>query len=184
MLLFSAACIQPDDKDGSTLLEPGTSGTSVTSASDTVPECEDPGRSVCSNDSSLVRGEVRLAPGLEADGTAGDLVVALTHEELGRGDQGGYFHTEVTLDGVDLVEAHEVFEIDMCAGGEMWTSTYGDYNLIAFLDLDGDNERNGTVPEEGEPATRIPGLGLEDGMDPACLDVVLDCVDGADCVTF
>jgi hypothetical protein len=82
------------------------------------PQCADPGPSVCGNEASILRGTVRLAPGLKPKNTSGDLYIALAHEAYA-GGQGGGFHWDTTVPDVDLSAGPVPFELDMCQGGDV-----------------------------------------------------------------
>ena len=147
------------------------------------PECADPGPSACGNEASILRGTVRLAPGLKPKNTTGDLYIALAHEAYA-GGQGGGFHWDTTVHDVDLSAGPVPFELDMCQGGEMWSEDNCSYGLVVVLDANGNNGAHWFLPDEGEPSTRVPGLTVSCTGESPCLDVVLDCVDGDTCVTF
>jgi hypothetical protein len=73
----------------------------------------------------------------------------------------------------------------MCDDGEMWSEENCDYGLLAVLDVNGNNFDGSTqLPDAGEPATRYAPLDLSCEGESPCLDIVLDCLDGASCVTF
>jgi hypothetical protein len=147
------------------------------------PDCPAPGPSACGNEASVLRGTVRLAPALTPKNTSGDLFIALAHEAYGGGKGGGYhFHT--IENGVDLAAGPVPFELDMCAGGEMWTEENCTYGLVVVLDGNGNNGPHLFLPDEGEPAARVPELTVSCTGESPCLDVVLDCVDGDTCVSF
>src|SRR5262245_32312462 len=81
------------------------------------PACDNDMFSLCGNPSSIVQGQVRLAPGI--DPTPGTLFLALNHEVY-EGSLGGGYHIHTLIPQVDLSEPVP-FAIDMCADGEMWT---------------------------------------------------------------
>ena len=148
-----------------------------------VPECPAPGPSVCDNEASMLRGTVRLAPGLSPKNTSGDLFIALAHETYA-GNQGGGYHIHTLEQGVDLAAGPASFELDMCAGAAMWSEENGTYGLVVVLDANGNNGAHLFLPDEGEPATRVAGLDVSCHGESPCMDVVLDCVEGRSCVTF
>lgn len=151
---------------------------------DTAFTCDDDvPRSACDNPASVIRGQVRLAPGSTGP-TTGTLFVALAHEAYS-GEAGGGYHIDITIPSVDLAAGPVPFELDMCLGGAMWSEENCDYGLVAILDQADDQAWDNLAPAPGEPATRIPHLALScgDAAGP-CLDVVLDCTDGASCVAF
>lgn len=151
--------------------------------SEVLLECDAPTTSTCGTEASLIRGTVRLGEGVSASGTHGTLVVALMHE-LYSGSAGGGYHTHVTVPDVDLSEGAASFELDMCRGGVMWSEDNCDYSLAVMLDINGNNTGSSFLPDAGEPATRVGDLRLSCLDSSPCLDIVLDCVDGASCVTF
>lgn len=144
------------------------------------PSCTAPKgvTSDCGDDTSIVRVVAHLPRG----GTAreGDLVLALNHYRLGDGALGGVGHTGTSRAGIKLDPGASLqLDLDMCAGGDMWSEENCEFWLIGFLDLDG----SGTL-DQGEPA----GHALLDvschGDGPACVGLVLDCTDGDSCVAF
>ena len=147
------------------------------------PECPAPGPSVCDNEASMLRGTVRLAPGLAAKNTSGDLFIALAHESYA-GNQGGGYHIHMTESDVDLAQGPAPFELDMCVGAAMWSEDNGTYGLVVVLDGNGNNGPHLFLPDEGEPSTRVAGMTVSCTGESPCMDVVLDCVDGSTCVTF
>lgn len=181
-LMLLAACGGPDtsaddDDDGG-----DTPGDTTDDSGEVALECGEPRASVCGSEAAIVRGQVRLSPDLETDVTEGTLVVVLTHEAYS-GNIGGGYHID-TRQTVDLAEGAAEFQFDMCEGGEMWTEENCDYSLLVMLDTNGNNNASNYLPDPGEPATRYAGLQLSCDAESPCLDIVLDCVDGPDCVTF
>ena len=81
-ILFTLACGGGDAYDDDTL--PTTPSTSETTVPDLV--CDPPGRSACGSEGSMIRGQVRVAPGTEGDVT-GDVFIGLAHEWLGNAEQ-------------------------------------------------------------------------------------------------
>lgn len=184
LLLLLAACAgtdkaEDDDDDASSDDSPGET---TDDSGEPVLECAEPRASVCGNEAAVVRGTVRLDPALETEVTEGTLVVVLTHEAYS-GNIGGGYHID-TRQTVDLAEGPAEFQFDMCEGGEMWTEENCDYSLLVMVDTNGNNNASNYLPDPGEPATRHAGLELSCEGESPCLDIVLDCVDGSDCVTF
>lgn len=180
----------------------GFSGDAVTAeaevASEAAPEdtappvvCDPPSiESACKNGASIIRGVVRLAPGLVPSvGTVGRIVIGLTHHRgLGEYAQGGHLHWYKVLPKKDLAAGPIPFQLDMCGGGTaMWSEDNCEFNLVVLLDANGNNGVTGEgwqqVPDPGEPATRKV-IDLSCRGESPCLDVVLDCVDGASCVSY
>ncbi len=145
------------------------------------PECDLEVESACNNDASIVQGHVRLAEGLTTE-TEGNLYLALNHEAYAGAIGGGYHIFDVIRD-VDLSEPVP-FAIDMCAGGQMWSDTNCTYTLIAILDLNEDQSAENALPDEGEPTGRAVDITLTCDGEAPCVDIVLDCTDGADCAKF
>jgi len=145
------------------------------------PECDLDVDSACGNDASVVQGQVRLEEGLTTE-TEGNLYLALNHEAYAGAIGGGYHIFDVIRD-VDLSEPVP-FALDMCAGGAMWSDTNCTYTLIAILDLNEDQSAENALPDAGEPTGRAVDITLSCDGEAPCLDVVLDCVDGADCASF
>lgn len=144
---------------------------------------------VCSghpgNAGAWLRGQVVLSEALLAgDVTEGDLVVVLTHSNLGNAEAGGYLHTATAAAGVDLALEPADFAFDMCAGGEMFSEENCAYNLVAILDQNGNNGPNNFVPDPGEPATIVTDLWISCMSESPCFTLELDCTDGASCVEF
>jgi hypothetical protein len=116
--------------------------------------------------------------------TDGNLVAALTHADLGSGSSGGVYHMHDVVNGVDLADGPIEFALDMCLGSEMWSSDWGDYNLILILDTNGNNSAGtNLLPDAGEASARTVITLGSTGESP-CLPTPLDCVDGASCVRF
>ncbi|HEV8325551.1 MAG TPA: hypothetical protein VG389_28340 [Myxococcota bacterium] len=151
-----------------------------TDAGPAMAVCAPPGASVCGNTASIVRGVARIPAGVVPAGTSGTLVVALTHVTLGSaGSTGGFPHTDASFPGVDLTAgATAEFSLDMCTGGEMWSTENGEFNVDVFLDLN----LSGS-PDPGEPAHRSTVFLSCMGSSP-CLDVPLDCTSGLSCITY
>jgi hypothetical protein len=184
-LLALAACGTPSD-------DPSSDGTpSAPDDGSSTPDdgesltCGNPKPSTC-DEGAVVRGVV-TAP--DTGPQAGDLVVFLTHHDLGQDSEGGYYHTSTVYEDVDLSEGPQEIQIDMCEGGEMWPDDYGAYNLIAILDQNGNNAPDGfnsnRLPDAGEPSLRKFPVKPEQGGESPCFDdLVLDCTDGASCTAY
>ncbi len=176
LLCLSTAC--PDQGGGADDDDDDT-------VEDYAPVCEAPPVSACGNEASWVQGTVRLSPDLVDAPTTGDIVVVLSHQMLGGGENGGFFHTSVIVEDADLTGDPVPFQLDMCAGGSMWSEENCGYNLLVRLDTNGDHDDGlNQVPDEGEPATRFTDIDVSCSSTAHCLDVVLDCVDGQSCVSF
>jgi hypothetical protein len=146
--------------------------------------CGAPKASACSNPASVVRGMVRLGPGVVPTSTAGQLVVALTHYREGEGSFGGYPHAGITIPTIDLAKGPVPFQVDMCSNGEMWSEDNCEYNLIVILDTNKNNGFDQLLPDPGEAATRIGNVLLSCTGESQCMDVVLDCTAGASCTQY
>lgn len=189
-LLALAACtpIAASDgatKDGTANDSSGATGDSSDSGGDSAT-CAEASKSSCGDPASVIGVVVRAG----SEGvTTGDLVVYMTHVDLGQTNQGGYYHTSIALPGVDLSDGPIVTEVDMCEGGEMWSADYGDYNLLAILDQDGSNQPDGfssdRTPDADEPSARVSPVAMVPGAPSQCFDqVVLDCLDGRSCTAY
>jgi hypothetical protein len=146
--------------------------------------CGPPTSSACGNPASVVRGSIRLLPGVAPAATAGQLVIALTHYREGDGAKGGVPHASVTIPGVDLAKGPVPFQLDMCTDSAMWSEDNCEYNLVAILDTNTNNDLLHLGPDPGEAATRIGGILLSCRGTSPCLDVVLDCTAGSSCTSF
>jgi hypothetical protein len=128
------------------------------------------------------KGMVRVVTSLGAgmpDAT-GTLVLHFDHYRLGMGSNGGVPHVAATYPAVPLSAASPVqVEFDHCLGGEMWSEENCEYNLWAFLDLDGDG-----ALDAGEPAGRTLMEISCRSAEAGCEALVLDCLDGPSCAAF
>ena len=178
------SCVALVGCGGSTASPPGSDAPSQDSGTTVIetppPACDAMMTSACGNPSSIVQGHVRLGDGIDV--TRGDLLVALMHEAY-NGNAGGGYHYAITIPNADLSEPVP-FMFDMCAGGEMWTEENCTYALQVILDQDGDQSSVNVLPDVGEPSARVAELRVSCHEAPLCLDVVLDCVDGASCTAF
>jgi hypothetical protein len=135
-------------------------------------------QSGCGNDNSVVRGVASLGGGIDPNGMSGPLVVALSHDALGQGATGGIPHAERTIQGVDLSQGPAAFDLDMCAGGEMWSEENCSFHVNVFLDKNGDDQL-----QAGEPAGWTD-VWISCQGEGVCEGVTLDCLDGAACFSF
>ena len=92
-------------------------------------------------------------------------------------------HIGADLGEVDLDAGPIDFELDMCAGGSMWSEENCSYQLIAVIDTNGNQTSSNMVPDAGELAGRIASLDVSCHAETECLDLVIDCA-GPDCVRF
>ncbi|MCO4772990.1 MAG: hypothetical protein KDA24_23355 [Deltaproteobacteria bacterium] len=173
LLLCLSACNASSDDDDDATAAPAVY----------VPECGPPMQGACDNEASIVRGTVRLGESLIGEDPEGDLIISLTHLRLGGGAGGGFFHAQTVIEDVDLSAGPVPFQLDMCSGGAMYSEENCEYNLIAVLDRNG-NGSGAITPDDGEPTGRIGDLSVSCGGDAPCVDLVLDCTDGLDCVAF
>ncbi|MCO4771430.1 MAG: hypothetical protein KDA24_15460 [Deltaproteobacteria bacterium] len=143
---------------------------------------------VCSghpgNEGAWLRGQTASSPELAGEDLTGDLVVVLTHSNLGQAGVGGVVHISTTVADVDLAAGPVDWSMDMCLGGEMFSEENCSYNLIAILDRNGNNGPGNFVPDEGELATRVGDVWVSCSAESPCFTLELDCTDGADCVAF
>lgn len=152
-------------------------------AAPSTAECNAPTTSACGNLGSLVRGVVTLAAGTNPDSTSGTLFVALTHRDFGDGAIGGSGHAAQSYGTVDLSSGSAKFELDMCSTAEMWSETYGLYNLVIILDTNGDQGFGNFLPDEGEAAHRLE-FNVNPSTSSPCEEIALDCVAGASCTQY
>ena len=182
LLLLVAACGGPKDTEP---VDTGTSDDtdSGDSGEDDELTCEVPVlASACGNPSSIVRGQVSLGD-ITPTAASGDLLLVMTHRTLGGGASGGVYQTHLKINNVDLAAGPMPFEIDMCAGAQMWSEDTCGYNLLVTLDTNGDATSTAPMPDVGEAAGRHE-FEISCRDDGPCLDVVLDCVAGDSCLTF
>lgn len=156
------------------------SGVAETSGDDTstgsIAGCDPPvTQSACGNPNSIVRGTATLPDGAPSSGT---LLVALTHQYLGDGASGGIYHISTTIPAVDFSAGPVPFELDMCAGGEMWSEENCEFQISVALDAND----NGVI-DAGDPTGKQFVFVSCTGDNP-CLELSLDCTDGTSCVAF
>lgn len=159
--------------------------------------CDPPPNSKCkeSNPGSVVRGVIRFDPGRIGDVTKSGVALFLRHPwTLRKGENtiGGRLHANVYLKDQDLTTGSIPFTIDMCEyGTAMWSEENGDFNLVAILDYNGDNNIDTTTL--GEIPAQTPTMGELTGMtqvrvschaDSPCVTIQADCDKGAECTTF
>ena len=184
--LLAAACTSGGKPSGGGDSSGGDADTDADTDGDADVTCAEPTHSSCADPASLIEVVVRPGP---AGPTTGDLVLYMTHLDLGQEKQGGYYHYSQTAKGTDFADGPVLMEIDMCDGGEMWSVEYGDYNLVAILDQDGNNQPAGfdsdRTPDEGEPSARVSPVTFTQGAESQCFDdIVLDCLDGKNCAAY
>lgn len=151
-----------------------SSGESGTSGGASV--CDPPlTQSACGNPNSIVRGTVTVGDGAP---NTGPLLVSLTHQYLGDGASGGIAHFAGTIPDVDFAAGPVPFELDMCAGGEMWSEENCEFQIAVTLDANA----NGIV-DAGDP-TGTQFVFLSCTGDNPCLELALDCTDGSSCLAF
>jgi len=136
----------------------------------------------CGTEAAIVRATIEIPPGASA--TQGALFFGISHEYLGGGATGGYYHTSKRIPNVDLSDGPISVELDMCTGGAMYSEDNCSYNFFAFLDLNDNADPNSFLPDPGEPAASILGVNVSCQGDSQCLNLVLDCEDGQNCVRF
>ncbi len=164
----------------------GSSGAGSSTGPALPSTCEVTTQSVCDNDASIIRGEVRLAPEMQA--AEGDLVVALLHRRYGSPDVGGHPHAVTRRPGISLgPDEPFAFEIDMCdANATMWSEENCEYNLVVWLDTNGNNGfgPGSIVPDVDEPTVmHVFNLSCH-AEGPTCLQLELGCTGGQDCLSF
>ncbi|HWB74358.1 MAG TPA: hypothetical protein VG755_05370 [Nannocystaceae bacterium] len=132
-------------------------------------------QSACGNPNSIVRGTATVGDGAPTTGT---LLLALTHQYLGDGASGGIYHISATIPAVDFAAGPVPFELDMCAGGEMWSEENCEFQISVALDAND----NGVI-DAGDPTGKQFVFVSCTGDNP-CLELALDCTDGTSCVAF
>ena len=134
--------------------------------------------SACGREQSIVRSLIRLGDGMPD--SAGEVVVNLNHYRLGGGASGGVAHWGTTASAATVRAATPLqADLDMCAGGDMWSEENCEFWLWAFVD------KNGNAGlDAGEPAGHALVTLSCRAAGAACVPLVLDCLDGISCVAF
>lgn len=134
-------------------------------------------KSVCGT-AAIVRVHVALGAGVPS--ASGKLVLRLNHYRLGSGSSGGVGHTEKVLPAATLAPGGAIdAEFDMCSGGAMWSEENCEFNLVGFVDTNG----NGAL-DPGEPAGRAVVEVSCRAEGPPCFALTLGCTSGAGCASF
>ena len=175
------ACGGDTDSGGSVVDGEGASDSLFGSNVGDVETCDPPGMSSCADEASVVRALVR--PPLGYESYQGTLFLGLNHEWLSSGSQGGVYHISSSVP-VDFSQGPASVELDMCQGGAMWNEDNCSFVLFAFLDLNDNATATGFLPDAGEPTGRVSDVELNCGTASSCLEIALDCVDGASCLAF
>jgi hypothetical protein len=198
LLASSVAC--SSSSDGAT---PDAGNPTSDAATDVSPDasssvCDPPPKaSRCGNEGAWVRGVARFDPSHFAPGAKPQLRVTLRHKFVlvpGEENIGGRLHGYASVKTVDPTKGSVAFAIDMCAlGTAMWSEENGTFNLI--LSLDENNNNNLAYATSNEDAitiatidpgelTKMVDVDVSCNAASACLDVKLDCKDGAKCTTI
>ena len=146
--------------------------------------------STCDTPGSVISGQIGLSADLpEGSATQGDLWITLRHRFGAPLEDGGSPHWHKKYENVDLSTGPVDFDFDMCDGNSpMWSEEYCDYNLIITLDANANFNyfRDGTRTPHPDPLepTALEVISLSCVADGPCLDIELDCTDGASCVQY
>ena len=104
----------------------------------------------------------------------------MNHYRLGNGANGGVGHTLATKAGVKLGAGKMAqLDLDMCAGGDMWSEENCEFWLYGFIDGNGNREL-----EAGEPAGHVVFDVSCYSDESPCVGITLTCTDGPSCVAF
>ncbi len=153
-----------------------------------------PAASKCKKEGSWVRGVAYFDPAHFGAGAKPILRIALRHEFAlvdGEDAIGGRLHTFKSIPIKDPSSGRVPFAFDMCATGTaMWSEENGAFNLILHLDENANNDLAKAMsneqaitlatPDKGELVKRT-SLELSCHAPSPCVDVTLDCSDGASC---
>ncbi len=177
----------------------GTSDAGVADAAgDAGRVCDPPPRaSKCGNEASWVRGVVHFDPSHFAAGAKPILRITLRHQFVlvpGEENIGGRLHMFTSVKLTDWSTGDVPFALDMCGlGTAMWSEENGSFNLIASIDENANNNLSLATSNEdaitiatidpGELTKMVP-VDVSCNAAGACLDIKLDCVDGAKCTTI
>jgi hypothetical protein len=150
-------------------------------------------------EAAIIRGVARFDPAKVPSGAAGNaaLVVFLRHSWVYREEEatvGGRLHgyDRIRLDARALARGTVPFELDLCEfGTAMWSEENGAFNVVGVLDFDGSHdtktakgEMEFQTPNPGELAKMVKGVEVSCRGASPCIDLPLDCTDGASCTTF
>ncbi len=155
-----------------------------------------PKASKCATDGAWVRGVVHFDP-TKVTSDKPVLRVALRHSfTLVAGEEaiGGRLHTFLNVPVIDKAAGEIPFALDMCRlGTGMFSEENGPFHLIAMLDDNANNDLDKArtneeavtiaTPDKGE-LVKMTTLDVSCHGTSSCLDITLDCSDGASCTTF
>jgi hypothetical protein len=180
----------------------GGTGVSATIEADTGtpgPTCEPVQKeSRCKNGGAIVRATVHFDPSARKPGKgAPALVVFLRHAFALvpiESTVGGRLHVykRIKLSADQLASGNVSIEVDLCQGGTaMWSEENGPFNLVSILDENGAHDPQTATdeyafqtPQQGELAKISSDIDVSCNKESPCVDVNLDCADGASCTTF
>jgi hypothetical protein len=155
-----------------------------------------PKASKCATDGAWVRGIVHF-DAKHVTATKPVLRIALRHSfTLVAGEEaiGGRLHTYVSIPITDPSTGEVPFALDMCRFGTgMFSEENGPFHVVAILDENDNNDLDAArtnedavtiaTPDKGE-LVKMTTLDVSCHAASTCLDITLDCVDGATCTTF
>jgi hypothetical protein len=184
----AAAPSAPADAGGAAVEEPDAAPAEKCAA---VPKA-----SKCATDGAWVRGIVHFDP-KKVTSQKPVLRIALRHSfTLVAGEEaiGGRLHTFLSVPVTDPTTGEIPFALDMCRFGTgMFSEENGPFHLIAMLDENANNDLDTATtneeavtiatPDKGE-LVKMTTLDISCHAASSCLDITLDCTDGAACTTF
>jgi hypothetical protein len=155
-----------------------------------------PKASKCATDGAWIRGVVHF-DAKHVTAAKPVLRIALRHSfALVAGEEaiGGRLHTFLSVPVTDPSTGEIPFALDMCRFGTgMFSEENGPFHLVLMLDENDNNDLDAAstnedavtiaTPDKGE-LVKMTTLDVSCHAASACLDVTLDCVDGAPCTTF
>lgn len=155
-----------------------------------------PKASKCATDGAWVRGIVHFDP-KKVTSAKPVLRLALRHSfTLVAGEEaiGGRLHTFLSVPVTDPSTGEIPFALDMCRFGTgMFSEENGPFHLVLILDENDNNDLDAArtneesitiaTADKGE-LVKMTTLDLSCHAASPCLDVTLDCTDGASCTTF
>lgn len=175
-----------------------TADAAAESAADAGLVCDPPPKaSKCGNEGSWIRGVVRFDPTRYAAGAKPILRLTLRHKFVlvpGEENIGGRLHMFQSIKLTDWSAGVVPFALDMCGmGTAMWSEENGTFNLIASIDENANNNLSLATSNEDaitiatiDPGelTKMVDVVVSCNAGSPCLDLKLDCTDGAKCTTI
>lgn len=156
-----------------------------------------PSASKCKNAGSWVRGIAKFDPSHFAAGSTPILRVTLRHQfALVSGEEniGGRLHAFKSFPIKKVASGEIAFAIDMCGlGTAMWSEENDPFNLIVHIDENDNNDLTTAMsneaavlvaePDKGE-LVKLTKVDVSCHAASPCLEIDLDCADGAKCTTI